>query len=68
MTGDETAGERPLFRDDPADEDGPKPDIVPEGAPRGGITVPDANDSGGTTPPISGWGGLPTDDSDNDEE
>ena len=36
--------------------DEPDPDVVPEGAPRGGITVPDANDTGMTTPPISGWG------------
>ena len=33
-----------------------EPDVVPEDAPRGGVTVPDANDSGTTTPPISGWG------------
>ncbi len=48
---------RPIFRDnEPADEAGPKPDIVPEDAPRGGITIPDTNDTGMTTPPISGWG------------
>lgn len=33
-----------------------EPDIVPEDAPRGGITVPTSNDTGMTTPPISGWG------------
>ena len=33
-----------------------EPDIVPDEAPRGGITVPTANDTGMTTPPISGWG------------
>jgi len=33
-----------------------EPDVQPEGVTRGGITVPDANDSGITTPPISGWG------------
>ena len=32
------------------------PDVVPEDAPRGGITVPTANDTGMPTPPISGWG------------
>lgn len=38
------------------DNDPVDPDVVPEGAPRGGVTVPDANDTGTTTPPISGWG------------
>jgi hypothetical protein len=38
------------------EDEGVDPEIVPEGAPRGGITVPDANDSGTTTPPIGGWG------------
>lgn len=38
------------------DEDEVNPDVVPEGAPRGGVTVPDANDTGTTTPPIAGWG------------
>lgn len=33
-----------------------EPDVVPDDAPRGGITVPTANDTGMTTPPISGWG------------
>jgi hypothetical protein len=41
---------------EPRDEPIPDPDVVPEGAPRGAKTVPDANDSGLTTPPISGWG------------
>lgn len=38
------------------DEAEVEPDIVPEDAPRGGITVPTTNDTGITTPPISGWG------------
>jgi hypothetical protein len=48
----------PVFRDDPADQETsePDPDIVPEEAARGGITVPSANQTGTTTPPISGWG------------
>lgn len=33
-----------------------EPDVMPEGTVRGGITVPDANDTGITTPPIAGWG------------
>lgn len=33
-----------------------EPDIVPDDAPRAGITVPSANDTGMTAPPISGWG------------
>jgi hypothetical protein len=50
----------PIFRDH--EEDGaPDPDVMPEGAARGGITVPDANDTGMTTPPISGWGEVPAD-------
>lgn len=47
-------------RDQPTDErdmsDEPTPDILPTDAPRGAQTVPDANDTGMTTPPISGWG------------
>ena len=60
---DETQGDRrPIFRDhEGAEEEGPDPDILPEGAARGGITVPDANDTGMTTPPISGWGEVPGD-------
>lgn len=38
------------------DTDDIEPDVVPEDAPRGGITVPTANDTGMTTPPVSGWG------------
>lgn len=68
MTGDQTGGQRPIFRDHPSDEEGPDPDIVPDGAPRGGITVPDANDTGTMTPPISGWGGVPTDESEPEED
>ena len=45
-----------------------EPDVQPEGAPRGGITVPDANDTGITTPPIAGWGdALPTGDGEHRE-
>lgn len=33
-----------------------EPDVVPEDAPRGGVTVPTPNDTGMTTPPIAGWG------------
>lgn len=40
-------------RDDDAEIE---PDVVPQDAPRGGITVPTANDTGMTTPPVSGWG------------
>ena len=43
-------------RPDTGTGDAVEPDVVPEGAPRGGITVPDANDTGITTPPIAGWG------------
>lgn len=68
MTDDQMEREGPIFRDDPADDEAPEPDIVPEGAPRGGITVPDANDTGITTPPISGWGDVPVDDSESEEE
>jgi hypothetical protein len=42
--------------DRPGADERIEPDVVPEDAPRGGVTVPDANDSGTTTPPISGWG------------
>jgi len=38
------------------DEPIPDPDIVPDDAPRGGQTIPTPNDTGITTPPISGWG------------
>jgi hypothetical protein len=62
MQDDTEAERRPIFRDDEAaEEEGPDPDILPEDAPRGGITVPDANDTGMTTPPISGWGEVPVD-------
>ena len=62
MDEDREAEGRPIFRDDEPSEDGaPEPDILPEGAARGGITVPDANDTGITTPPISGWGDVPAD-------
>lgn len=44
----------PLRPDDPVD-----PDVLPEDAPRGGITVPDANDTGIMTPPVAGWGEVP---------
>jgi hypothetical protein len=43
----------------PTDDEEPDPDVLPEGAPRGGITVPTPNDTGITTPPISGWGDTP---------
>jgi hypothetical protein len=43
-------------RDDERRDEGVDPDIVPDGAPRGGVTVPDANDTGTMTPPIAGWG------------
>jgi hypothetical protein len=33
-----------------------EPDVVPDDAPRRGITVRTNNDTGMTTPPISGWG------------
>lgn len=62
MQDDRDTERRPIFREEPADEGAPDPDILPEGAPRGGITVPDANDTGMTTPPISGWGEVPADD------
>lgn len=45
--------------DHPAEDDQIEDDVVPEGAPRGGVTVPDANDTGMTTPPIGGWGERP---------
>jgi hypothetical protein len=62
MQDDREAERRPIFRDDEgAEEEGPGPDILPADAPRGGITVPDANDTGMTTPPISGWGEVPVD-------
>jgi hypothetical protein len=56
----------PIFRDDADEEqeDQPNPDVLPEGAARGGITVPDANDTGVTTPPISGWGETPAEEDD----
>ena len=41
---------------DPGPDDAVDPEVVPEDSPRGGITVPDANDTGTTTPPIGGWG------------
>ena len=42
---------------DPEDTDASvDPDVLPEDAPRGGITVPTTNDTGMTTPPITGWG------------
>lgn len=58
MTEHEAPDDRgPIFREDePGDEGAPDPDIVPKDAPRGGITIPDTNDTGMTTPPISGWG------------
>lgn len=66
MQNEKDTERRPIFRDDEGDVDvgqeGPDPDILPENAPRGGITVPDANDTGITTPPISGWGDVPADD------
>ena len=44
-------------------------DVLPEGAPRGGITVPTTNDTGITTPPIAGWGEtLPRGESDEAED
>lgn len=62
MEDERETDRRPIFRDhEGADEDGPDPDILPEDAPRGGITIPDANDTGMTTPPISGWGDVPSD-------
>lgn len=65
MTDREVNEGRPIFREDePPGEGAPDPDIVPEGALRGGITVPDANDTGITTPPISGWGEIPADNED----
>ena len=51
--GDRTRDERADDRGDPGE---PTPDILPTDAPRGAQTVPDANDTGMTTPPISGWG------------
>jgi len=66
---DREAADRPIFRDDePAGEGAPDPDIVPEGAARGGITVPDTNDTGITTPPISGWGDTLTEDGETEDE
>lgn len=57
MADDGSKDHEPIFRDDPADDnEQTTPDILPAGAPRAGITVPDANDTGMTTPPISGWG------------
>jgi len=47
---DRYAGEH--GRDDEPIQD----DVVPEDAPRGGVTIPTTNDTGTTTPPISGWG------------
>ena len=44
------------------------PDVLPENAPRGGITVPDANDTGMTTPPIAGWGDDPVPGGEADED
>lgn len=53
----EPADDRPIFPDGPPDADGePDPDVVPQGVARGGITVPSPNQTGITTPPISGWG------------
>ncbi len=43
-------------REPRAADDEIEPDVVPEDAPRGGVTVPSANDPGTTTPPIGGWG------------
>lgn len=51
--GDRTRDEHGNERAEP---DEPTPDILPTDAPRGAQTVPDANDTGMTTPPISGWG------------
>lgn len=62
MDKERDAGSEPIFRDhEPTGEGVPDPDVLPEGAMRGGITVPDANDTGITTPPISGWGDVPGD-------
>ncbi len=46
----------PRDADDDALDPDVEPDVVPENAPRGGVTVPTPNDTGTTTPPISGWG------------
>jgi hypothetical protein len=63
METERDAPVEPIFRDhEPSEEGAPDPDVLPEGAARGGITVPDANDTGMTTPPISGWGEVPADD------
>ncbi|HUF06427.1 MAG TPA: hypothetical protein VMP86_03450 [Candidatus Binatia bacterium] len=61
------------MRHEPRDPEGTdasvEPDVLPEDAPRGGITVPDANDTGMTTPPIAGWGEpLPGGDGDEDDD
>ena len=62
MEKDREADSEPIFRDHELTGEGvPDPDVLPEGAMRGGITVPDANDTGITTPPISGWGDVPAD-------
>jgi hypothetical protein len=53
------------MRDDPTKrtndegEDEVDPGVLPQDAPRGGTTVPTPNDTGGTTPPIGGWGEAP---------
>jgi hypothetical protein len=50
------------MQDDPTDarhdrdEEEVDRDVVPEDAPRGGTTVPMPNQTGVTTPPITGWG------------
>ena len=49
----------PTKRTNDGDDDEVDPGVVPEDAPRGGITVPMPNDTGTTTPPIGGWGEAP---------
>jgi hypothetical protein len=44
-------------RDEPIpDDEAPDPDVLPTDAPRGAQTIPNPNQTGATTPPISGFG------------
>lgn len=49
---------QPTRQEPPGDDEmeEPRPDIVPEGAPRGAQTIPSPSQTGTITPPISGWG------------
>jgi hypothetical protein len=56
-------------RREPDDEGAPDPDVLPEDAEaRGAQTIPGVTQTGQTTPPISGWGDVPADETPVEDE